>query len=88
LILNNLATAIRSDLYSLWITLWEMLSGKLSFQGSAVNLIYQHRPDLSEVHLPAARHLCLSYRDFERARVQIAIAASLPNILISFISRL
>jgi serine/threonine protein kinase/Flp pilus assembly protein TadD len=34
---------IRSDLYSLGITLWEMLSGKLPFQGSPTELMYQHQ---------------------------------------------
>jgi eukaryotic-like serine/threonine-protein kinase len=33
---------IRSDLYSLGITLWEMLIGKPPFQGSAAELMYQH----------------------------------------------
>jgi eukaryotic-like serine/threonine-protein kinase len=39
----GLATDIRSDFYSLGITLWEMLSGKPPFQGSAVDLMYQHQ---------------------------------------------
>ena len=39
----GLGTDIRSDLYSLGITLWEMLVGKLPFQGSAAELMYQHQ---------------------------------------------
>jgi serine/threonine protein kinase len=34
---------IRSDLYSLGITLWEALSGRLPFQGSGAELMYQHQ---------------------------------------------
>jgi serine/threonine protein kinase/Tfp pilus assembly protein PilF len=34
---------IRSDLYSLGITLWEMLSGKLPFKGSGTELMHQHQ---------------------------------------------
>jgi serine/threonine protein kinase len=34
---------IRSDLYSLGITLWEMLAGEVPFKGSASRLIYQHQ---------------------------------------------
>jgi serine/threonine protein kinase len=47
---------------------------------AAVNEALRLRPDLAEVHLAAAFHLFSCYRDFERARVQIAIAAQvLPN---------
>jgi TolB-like protein/Flp pilus assembly protein TadD len=42
---------------------------------AAINQALRLRPDLSEVHLAEARHLYYCYRDFERARVQIAIAA-------------
>jgi TolB-like protein/Flp pilus assembly protein TadD len=41
----------------------------------AVNKALRLRPDLSEVHLAAALHLYTCYRDLERARVQIDIAA-------------
>ena len=42
---------------------------------AAVNEALRLRPDLPESHLATARHLYICYRDFERARVQIAIAA-------------
>jgi len=42
---------------------------------AAVNEALRLRPDLSEVHLAQAFHLYTCYGDFERARVQIAIAA-------------
>jgi len=34
---------IRSDLYSLGITLWEMLSGKAPFRGSPSEVMHQHQ---------------------------------------------
>jgi serine/threonine protein kinase len=34
---------IRSDLYSLGITLWEMLAGEVPFKGSTSRLVYQHQ---------------------------------------------
>jgi tetratricopeptide (TPR) repeat protein len=41
---------------------------------TAVNEALRLRPDLPEAHLALAAHLYYCYRDFERARVQIAIA--------------
>jgi serine/threonine protein kinase len=34
---------IRSDLYSLGVTLWEMLIGRAPFRGSSMEVIYQHQ---------------------------------------------
>jgi serine/threonine protein kinase/Flp pilus assembly protein TadD len=39
----GVATDIRSDLYSLGVTLWQMVSGKLPFGGSVAELMYQHQ---------------------------------------------
>jgi Flp pilus assembly protein TadD len=47
---------------------------------AAVQEALQLRPDLPEAHLAMASHLYICYRDFERASVQIAIAAkNMPN---------
>ena len=47
---------------------------------AAVNEALRLRPDLAEVHLALAYHLSVCYRNYERARVQLAIAqTALPN---------
>ncbi len=40
---SGLAVDIRSDLYSLGVTVWAMLSGEAPFQGAFPELNYQHR---------------------------------------------
>ena len=47
---------------------------------AAINEALRLRPDLPEVHLHAAFHLYKCYRNYERARVHVAIAErALPN---------
>ena len=40
---RELDVDIRSDLYSLGVTLWEMLMGKAPFRGSSADVMYQHQ---------------------------------------------
>jgi serine/threonine protein kinase len=40
---SGVGADIRSDLYSLGITLWEMMAGEAPFKGSTSKLIYQHQ---------------------------------------------
>ena len=42
-ICGGVGVDIRSDLYSLGVTLWEMLIGRVPFRGSPSELMYQHQ---------------------------------------------
>ena len=67
---------IRSDLYSLGVTLWEMLIGELPFKGSGSELVYQHQhaelpvASLSEVPQPVAALLEVLLEKNPAARFQ------------------
>jgi serine/threonine protein kinase len=46
----GLGADIRSDLYSLGVTLWEMLAGQIPFRGSPSELMHEHQ----QASLPTA----------------------------------
>ena len=72
----GIGTDIRSDLYSLGIMLWEMLTGDLPFHGSAAELMYQHQhaelpsEKLKTVPLPVATLLQVLLEKDPGARLQ------------------
>ena len=43
---------IRSDLYSLGVTLWEMLAGQAPLRGSSAEVMYQHQHAPLPLDLP------------------------------------
>jgi TolB-like protein len=59
----------------LYVDQVDYTSARRALGDAAVNEALRLRPDLPEPHLAMASHLYYCYRDFERARIQIAIAA-------------
>jgi tetratricopeptide (TPR) repeat protein len=73
---SGVGVDIRSDLYSLGVTLWEMLTGELPFKGSGSELVYQHQhadlplAALSEVPQPVEALLEVMLEKNPAARFQ------------------
>ena len=71
---------IRSDLYSLGVTLWEMLIGQAPFQGSSVEAMYQHRQSpLPMEQLEVFRSRSSSYLRYSSRRTRCAVFRRRPN---------
>jgi serine/threonine protein kinase/Flp pilus assembly protein TadD len=65
------------DLYHYWI---EHTPERRALADAAVDEALRVEPDSAEAHLAAAYHLYESYRNYERARVQVELAQqALPN---------
>ena len=67
---------VHDDLYRVY----DPTPSRRSLGDTAVNNALRLQPDLPEVHFAYAHHLYVGYRDYERARVQLAIARrGMPN---------
>jgi tetratricopeptide (TPR) repeat protein len=76
-VLAYCASAYANDLLYFW---FEQTPERRARAGAAIDAALRLRPDLPEVHLAEAQHLYHCYRDYDGARVQLAIAKSgLPN---------
>ena len=79
---------IRSDLYSLGITLWEMLAGEVPFKGSTSRLIHQHQhaapPVEKMAHLPppviALLEVLLEKDPAQRLQTPTELLEAIPKV--------
>src|SRR6266404_8187637 len=79
---------IRSDLYSLGITLWEMLAGEAPFKGTTSRLIYQHQhatlPVDKLTHVPqpviALLELLLEKDPAQRLQTPTELLEAIPKV--------
>jgi serine/threonine protein kinase/Flp pilus assembly protein TadD len=79
---------IRSDLYSLGITLWEMLAGEVPFKGPTSRLIYQHQhatPPIEKLaHVPppviALMEVLLEKDPAQRLQTPTELLEAIPKV--------
>jgi serine/threonine protein kinase/Flp pilus assembly protein TadD len=70
-----LAYCASAQAHGLLYRLHDPTSERRALGDAAIDQAMRLQPDLPEVHLAYAIHLYLAYRDYERARVQLSIAA-------------
>jgi serine/threonine protein kinase/cytochrome c-type biogenesis protein CcmH/NrfG len=85
---SGVGADIRSDLYSLGITLWEMLAGEVPFKGSTSRLIYQHQhatPPIDKlIHVPqpvvALLEVLLEKDPSQRLQTPTELVEAIPKV--------
>jgi len=76
----KLAYCLMANLHDFFYLNFDHTPERLALADAAMNEALRLQPHLPEVHLALASHLYECYRDYERARVQLAIVAqALPN---------
>jgi TolB-like protein/Flp pilus assembly protein TadD len=70
----TLAYCLSAEAHDLFYIGYDPSSARRALSDSAIANALHLQPDLPEVHLAYATHLYRAYRDFARARIQLAIA--------------